>query len=204
MVNSRHSKIVEGQKEAHSKVREYDKKGGKKKFLSEVEVHSELHDNSIENLVDFEIDIESSREKRLFQILRNHCVKSTPLGDLYRMCVKAQLEWDWVSKRIGLLASQGGVMFPNPWSLKYIIIDTKADKEEKSKVPKRRKDVGEKLRRLFRRTAEPVSEDFVYLRMKEYGFGQNEVETVLNDLIDGGYIIRPRPGLLRFIEDWKN
>jgi len=204
MVNPQHSKIVNGQKKAYSKVREYSKKGGKKKFLSEVEVHSDLHEDSIENLVDFRVDIEDSRDKRLFQILRNHCTKSTLLDDFYRMCVKAQLDWDWVGKRIGIFATQGGVMFPNPWSLRYIVTDIQEDTEEKSKPSKRRKEVSDKLRQLFMGIAESVSEDYVYSQMKEYGFRQDEVETVLNDLIDEGYIIRPQTGYLRFIEDWKN
>lgn len=204
MVNPRHSKIVNGQKEAYSKVREYSKKGGKKKFLSEVEVHSDLYDDSIESLADFRVDIEDSRDKRLFQILREHCTKSTLLDNFYRMCVKAKLDWDWVGKRVGIFATQGGVMFPNPWSLKYIVMDTQKDKEEKSKPSKRRKEVSDRLRQLFTGTEESVSEDRVYSQMEEYGFGQDEVETVLNDLIDEGYIIRPQTGYLRFIEDWKD
>ncbi|MFX0067525.1 MAG: hypothetical protein ACFFA1_00405 [Promethearchaeota archaeon] len=206
MANPQHSKIVKGQKEAYSKVREYNKKGGKKKFLSEVEAYSKMDDDSIEDLVDFEIDIAGSKDKRLFQILRNHCTKSTLLGDFYRMCAKAQLDWDWVGKRVGILASQGGVMFPNPWSLKYIMTDIQADKEKekKSKTQHKRREVSARLRELFGRITEAVPEDYVYLQMKDYGFEKDEVEIVLNDLIDEGYIIRPRPGLLRFIEDWKN
>lgn len=202
--NPQNSILVKGLSEAYARVREYSKKGGKKRFFSEAGVRSEPLNDTTEDLEDFEIDLQSSRDERLFRILKNHCVKSTSLDYLHRMCVKAQLDWGWAGNRIANLASQGGVMFPSPWTIKYIMMDVQSHKKEKSRGFKGRKIVGTKLQQLFGELSEPVSEEYVYSRMKEHGYGREEVEAVLNDLVNEGYVIRPQPGYLRFIGYWRN
>lgn len=170
----------------------------------EVGASPESNNVSIEDLKDFEVDVKSPKDGRLVHILKNYCLKSTSLDYFHKMCVKAQLDWDWIGKRIILLANQGGIIFPNPWTIKYIMTDLQPGKEEKPRVLKRRKIVGTRLWQLFGRSSEPVSEGYVYSQMKDRGYEQEEVEPVLNDLINEGYIIRPRPGFLRFIEDWRD
>lgn len=191
-VDPMNSQIVNDSKEASMLVRKYNAGKDSKSFLQAVEasrkeVEKLLPKESvkIDELTEEEETISSSRIQRLTLLLRENCIKEPVSFDqIEELCQKYKLDFEWVKERLTQLGKEGNIIFPTPWTVKYIgTADSGYTAISKTTRPQMQiKGASKALTKILTQSKEPLAEKEIMQKMEIAGYNPEETQETLKKL----------------------
>lgn len=204
-VDPMRSQIVNDAREASVLVRKYNAGKDAQSFLQAVEASQKELEKllpeepvKIEELIEEEETVSSSRIQRLTLLLRENCTKEPISFDqMEELCSKYKLDFEWVKERLTQLGKEGNIIFPTLWTIKYIgTADSGYTAISKVTKPQMQiKGASKALIKLLSQSSEPLSENEIIQRMEIMGYNPEETQETLKKLHKSGELIEPRPGL---------
>ncbi|MGQ9722719.1 MAG: DUF1922 domain-containing protein [Candidatus Jordarchaeum sp.] len=204
-VDPMRSQIVGDAREASMLVRKYNAEKDPQSFLQAIEVSKKELENllpeepiKIQDLIEEEETISSSRVQRLTLLLVENSTREPISFDLIEeLCAKYKLDFEWVKERLTQLGKEGNIIFPTPWTVKYIgAADSGYTAISKSTKPQMQiKGASKALIKILSQSSEPISEKEIIQKMEIMGYNPEETQQTLKKLHKSGEIIEPRPGL---------
>jgi arsenate reductase-like glutaredoxin family protein len=198
------AQIVKDPREASLLVRKYNAGKDAKSFLQAVEASQKEWEEllpkesvKIEELIEEEETISSSRIQRLTLLLKENCVKEPASFDqIEELCPKYKLNFEWVKEKLTQLGKEGNIIFPTPWTVKYIgTMDSGYTAVSRaSKAQMQLKGASKALTRILNQSKEPLTEKEIIQEMENAGYNPEETLETLKKLHKSGEIIEPRPG----------
>jgi len=198
------SQIVNDPREASMLVRKYNAGKDAKSFLQAVEASQKELEKllpkesvKIDELLEEEETISSSRIQRLTLLLRENCIKEPISFDqIEELCTKYKLDFEWVKERLTQLGKEGNIIFPTPWTVKYIgTADSGYTAISKTTKPQMQiKGASKALTKILTQSKEPLTEKEIIQKMEIVGYNAEETQETLKKLHKSGEIIEPRPG----------
>ncbi len=203
-IDPMNSQIVYDAREASVLVRKYNAGKDAQSFLQAVEDSQKEFEKlipeepiNIEELIEKEETISSSRIQRLTLLLRENCIKEPVSFDqIEELCTKYKLDFEWVKERLTQLGKEGSIIFPTPWTVKYIgTADSGYTAISKVTKPQMQiKGASKALIKILSQSSEPLSEKEIIQKMEIKGYNPEETKETLKKLHKSGEIIEPRPG----------
>lgn len=203
------SQIVDDPREASILVRKYNAGKDAKSFLQAVEASQKELEQllpkesvKIEELIEEEETISSSRIQRLTLLLKENCVKEPISFDqIEELCPKYKLNFEWVKEKLTQLGKEGNITFPTPWTVKYIgTVDSGYTAISKATKPQMQlKGASKALTKILSHSKEPLSEEEIMQEMETAGYNLEETKEALKKLHKSGEIIEPKPRYYRMV-----
>ncbi|MEM3586362.1 MAG: DUF1922 domain-containing protein [Candidatus Jordarchaeaceae archaeon] len=198
------SQIVNDLREASILVRKYNAEKDAKSFLQAVEASQKELEKllpkesvKLEELIEEEETVSSSRIQRLTLLLKENCVKEPISFDqIEELCPKYKLSFEWVKEKLTQLGKEGNIIFPTPWTVKYIgTMDSGYTAISKTTKPQiQLKGASEALIKILKESKEPLTEKEIIREMENAGYNLEETLETLKKLHRSGEIIEPKPG----------
>ncbi|MEM2143801.1 MAG: DUF1922 domain-containing protein [Candidatus Jordarchaeaceae archaeon] len=208
-IDAMRSQIVNDPREASMLVRKYNAGKDAKSFLQAVEASQKELEKllpkesvKIDELIEEEETISSSRIQRLTLLLKENCVKEPISFDLIEeLCPKYKLNFEWVKEKLTQLGKEGNIIFPTPWTVKYIgTADSGYTAISKATKPQMQlKGASKALTKILSHSKEPLSEEEIIQEMETAGYNREETKETLKQLHKSGEIIEPKPGYYRTV-----
>lgn len=198
------SQIVNDPREASMLVRKYNAGKDPKSFLQAVEASQKELEKllpkesiKIDELLEEEETVSSSRMQRLTLLLRENLIKEpVSFNQIEELCQKYKLDFEWVKERLTQLGKEGNLIFPTPWTVKYIgTADSGYTAISKTTKPQTQiKEASKALTKILSQSKEPLTENEIIQKMENAGYNPEETQETLKKLHKSGEIIEPRPG----------
>ncbi len=198
------SQIVKDAREASVLVRKYNAGKDAQSFLQAVESSQKELEKlipeepiTIEELIEEEETISSSRNQRLTLLLREKCTNEPISFDqIEELCPKYKLDFEWVKEKLTQLGKEGNLIFPTPWTVKYVgTADSGYTAISKANKPQMQiKGASKALIKILSQSEDPLPEKEIIQKMEIMGYNPEETQETIKKLHKSGEIIEPRPG----------
>ncbi len=134
----------------------------------------------------------AGKSKRLIRLLEENATdRECSLDRLAGLCPQYHLEWSWVEKQLTKLSNQGMLIFPRPWTVRFI-----RSTEDQPKRASESVDVSEDILELLAQLGGKARLERLAEHFEKRGISQDSVEKSLNRLMKSGHLYEPSPGLL--------
>ncbi len=195
--------LADDQTQASEKVRQYNASRGGDEFEKSVERSRERVRALLPKVTPTIASVPpedtpvvpTAKRARLLSILEKHA-KDQPLAldKLEGFARESMLDWTWVEKQLNLLANNGVLIFPRPWTVKLVRL---ADPSEDIDAPP--KDVSQEILNLLKRSKDGLDVEYIMRYFGKKGIRSKSVESSLEKLMKSGEIYEPHTGNVRVI-----
>jgi hypothetical protein len=195
--------LADDQTQASEKVRQYNASRGGDEFQKSVERSRErvqaLLPKTTPTITSGQPEDEplvpTAKRGRLLLILEKHA-KDQPisLDELEDVARASMLDWTWVEKQLSLLANNGVLIFPRPWTVKLVRLpDSTGTRDVQPK------DVSKEILSLLKQSKDGLDIEYIMRYFGKKGILPKSVELSLEKLMKSGEIYEPRTGNVRTI-----
>jgi hypothetical protein len=134
------------------------------------------------------------KRKRFMALLEKEASKAPiSLDRIEELCLKYELDWNWVEGQLESLSNNGTVIFPRPWSVQLVVT------EDKERADDTVKDVTVDILALLSDSSDSIRVVELIKRFEEKGIGETSVVSSLEKLMQRGEIFEPRSGHVRLV-----
>lgn len=195
--------LADDQTQASEKVRQYNASRGGDEFSKSVERSRERVRALLPKVTPTITSAQpedtpvapTAKRARLLSILEKHA-KDQPLSldRLEDFAQSSMLDWTWVEKQLNLLANNGVLIFPRPWSVRLVrVLDSSEDKDV---LPK---DVSQEILNLLKQSKDGLDVEYIMRYFDKKGVLSESVELSLEKLMKSGEIYEPHTGNVKVI-----
>ncbi|MEM2143499.1 MAG: hypothetical protein QXS20_04500 [Candidatus Thorarchaeota archaeon] len=137
----------------------------------------------------------SGKMRRLMELLETMASDSPcNLDDFKAAAERASLEWEWVDQAITKMASEGAVVFPKPWLIRWLTHDSKNSSRSQQRV-----DLTQEILRMLRKNGGSMTVESIIRHYEDNGVARESIENSLERLMQTGRVFEPRSGIIQLL-----
>ena len=136
------------------------------------------------------------KRKRLLDMLEKEAKeKPCSLDRIAELCGKQRLDWPWVEEQLSMLADNGLLVFPRPWTVQLL-----PSSESKAEKVTSKTDIRREILTVVRKAGGNCAVKQLFELFAQQGVHQSSVENSLNRLMQSGELFEPKPGVVSLVD----